>query len=511
MRQGFAAILERPDGSVVVATGSRWEQAALFTTDGDRLVVGLHPRDLADVTRPLRLDADKLADLVALHDDPATTVYAGVRRIPLGHALTWRPGGRPEVRRWFAPSAAEDRTLDATEAAALLRAAVTDAVAASLPADGDVAALLSGGLDSSTVTALAARRLAAEGRTLHAFTHVPLPGTADPDEVWEADDGPLAAEVARAPGISWTPVANTGLVTPLEASTWWTERTWLPAYNPANQPWVNDVVARAESAGLALLLTGAAGNATYSRGRQGVLGELARSRRWRALRAQVRQRREREGVTHVLRDLARETVPQGWVAAVRSRRTGAAGLADLPFRPERLSDAARDAHTRLARDTVQRRDDWVALSRLDGSRFDMLQSGTGTTWWSDPLSDPEVMTLALRIPEDAWAADGLSRGLARRVAHGVVPDSVRLRTTYGSQAADVSRWVAGHEGAYRSLVDRFRDSALVREIMDVDRLAAAIGPDLTGPTALEWQSVWGRAFAIGQFVVWHEEEPFKNF
>jgi hypothetical protein len=47
----------------------------------------------------------------------------------------------------------------------------------------------------------------------------------------------------------------------------------------------------------------------------------------------------------------------------------------------------------------------------------------------------------------------------------------------------------------------------VPRFLDLDRLAAAVGPALTDPgTASVWQDVHGRAFALGHFAVWYEDE-----
>ena len=58
----------------------------------------------------------------------------------------------------------------AEEAACELRRLVDEAVKRRLPRNGETGAHLSGGLDSSAIAILAARRLREEGRTLHAYS-----------------------------------------------------------------------------------------------------------------------------------------------------------------------------------------------------------------------------------------------------------------------------------------------------------------------------------------------------
>ena len=528
MRQGFVAVATRPDGSTLVATSPRWEQSALYAVVAGRLHVAHHPRDLVRaLPRPPALSVPKLVDLAVHHDDPALTVFDGVSRVPNGHLLVHRPGaegtaGRVTVRRWFAPDPEPDRSISLVEAPRLLREAVRDAVRASLPESGQVTATLSGGLDSSTVAATAATLLAPQGRTVQGFTHVPLPGTEDPAVSWEADDGPYAEAIARAvDGLSWSPVVNTAHVTPLEADRWAFERTWLPPFNPLNQVWFNEIIRRCEDLGSPLLLTGSAGNATFSRNHEGVLRGLARGGRVDALLRQVRLRHAvGDGWARAGRSVVRETLPARVLAWRREQRMRRSGLArewagmfeTLPVREEALSDAARaeydEARAGLG---VTGRAAWLDFVRLDGARFGLVQNLSDSVWWSDPLSDPELVATALRMPEEAWLAGGRDRGLAREAAAGVLPDEVRLRPTWGAQSADGAAWMTGQTDAYRELLERFRASSAVPEVLDLDALASAVGPALTDPeTAGTWQDVFGRAFSLGHFVVWYEDEVLSR-
>lgn len=512
MRQGFVAVLRRPDGSGVVATGTRWEHSALYAVDGGRVLVGTHPRDLvAAMAAPPALSLRKLVDLVALHDAPDTTVWEGVRRVPLGHALTVSAQGDLTLRRWFTPSWREDRSLRAADAPDLMREAVAEAVAASLPSGAPIAAALSGGLDSSMVVATAAQIA-----PVNAFTHVPLPGTADPHLYWDASDGPyvaaLAAHVnARGGSLCVTELVNDELVHPLEATDWAMRRTWQPVFNPGNQAWVNQIVLAAEALGSPVLLTGASGNATYSRDRAGVVRELAVRHRYPALLREVRDRATVDGWADAVRSVGREATPPGVLARLRrwrgiDPRPPGPGAAELPYLAGAVSDEALAELAELDADHVSDRAEWARFALMDNARLGFGQNLSETVWWSDPLSDPELVTLALSLPEEAWLAGGRNRGLARAASAGLVPDVVRLRRTHGAQAADMARIVSGSEQRYRALLERFRASPSVPGFLDLDRLEASLTDFRDPTTALEWQGVYGRAFALGQFAVWYEDE-----
>jgi asparagine synthase (glutamine-hydrolysing) len=249
------------------------------------------------VDAPPPLDIDKLADLMVLHDDSATTPYVGIHRLPVGHRLTWSPGvGEPRVDQWYRPLEDEPLRIAMDHAPVLMREAVRDAVAASLPAIGDVAGTLSGGLDSSMVLGTAANLLHPYGRTVHALTSIPLPGARELREGWIVSDGPDAERMCReVPGLTWTGVSNDDRAVSLDILVPTFERTWHPVRNPSNTIWNIDLVRRAERRGVALMLTGASGNGPFSRGRAGVVRTMLRHGRVGPLLTEPCRRRSATG------------------------------------------------------------------------------------------------------------------------------------------------------------------------------------------------------------------------
>lgn len=97
------------------------------------------------------------------------TAYAGVRQLPPAHYLVWRLGdSEPVPRRYWNPlPTAPERACPVPEAAAELRALLADAVRRQLVSDVPLGVFLSGGVDSTILTALAAE--ATPGR-LRTFT-----------------------------------------------------------------------------------------------------------------------------------------------------------------------------------------------------------------------------------------------------------------------------------------------------------------------------------------------------
>ena len=107
------------------------------------------------------VDLDALEAFMAFNSIPAPlTIFRGVRKLPAGHLLVCEPGAEPRLERYASvrPAAAEEvRSSErAGDLAAELRDRLRESVRAHLVSDVPVGVLLSGGVDSATLAALAA-------------------------------------------------------------------------------------------------------------------------------------------------------------------------------------------------------------------------------------------------------------------------------------------------------------------------------------------------------------------
>ena len=132
-----------------------------YAVIGDRLIFASEMRALVQAGLSPELDCQATDSYLTFEYVPGEqTILRGVKRLPPGHLLTWHQGQTAtrqywDLRAWFegpAPSTATE-----TEAARTVAQLLQEAVERALRADVPVGVLLSGGIDSSAIVALASR------------------------------------------------------------------------------------------------------------------------------------------------------------------------------------------------------------------------------------------------------------------------------------------------------------------------------------------------------------------
>jgi asparagine synthase (glutamine-hydrolysing) len=127
-------------------------------------------------------DVDGLLDAFLLWAPTAPrTAFRGVRQLPPGTMAEWRNGSLT-VRSWYALDFPEARQ-EPADAIEQLEALLTSSVALRLRADVPVGAYLSGGLDSSVTSALAAEQLPHRLRTFSVRFDDPAYDEGEPQEL----------------------------------------------------------------------------------------------------------------------------------------------------------------------------------------------------------------------------------------------------------------------------------------------------------------------------------------
>ncbi len=114
---------------------------------------------LADPAVPRRPDRQALHDLLSFCYIPGEqTAFEGVREVPPAHVLTVRADGSSELRCWWKLRWAPDPAIDERSAVSRVRELMHRSVERRRIADVPVGVMLSGGMDSSVIAAIAAEQ-----------------------------------------------------------------------------------------------------------------------------------------------------------------------------------------------------------------------------------------------------------------------------------------------------------------------------------------------------------------
>ncbi|WP_216591832.1 asparagine synthase (glutamine-hydrolyzing) [Streptomyces brasiliscabiei] len=114
------------------------------------------------------VDADGFREMMGYVKEPGRTPWRGIREVRPGTMLIVDRGGVRERVYWRLE--VEEHRDDTETTVRRVRELLEDSVERQLVADVPLCLLLSGGLDSSALTALAARKLGEEGRRARTFT-----------------------------------------------------------------------------------------------------------------------------------------------------------------------------------------------------------------------------------------------------------------------------------------------------------------------------------------------------
>ena len=471
-----------PRGRRLVLARDHFGNTALYYHRGARsLLFGSSRKALLALPEvPRRLDELRLAQHLAFWvTDGGLTLHDGILRLPPGHQLVATESSFRISRYWHPEELPELRLRDDREYVDAFVERYDAAVRARLRTKRRVATTLSSGLDSGSVTALAARALADRPDALTAFTAVPLyPEIAQTVPRVVVDEWDLAHRVAERSGIADHRRLTAGSVTTLAAF----ERSLFlhdePEYAAANLHWIIGLLEESRDAGAGVLLIGQLGNGgvSWSGDQQRPLRSLLSGRfadSWKAIREYQRNRRT---------SFARAV----WAQIVRPMQVRAKAFA---FRRGWSSLAM--GHNLMAPEFARRMD---IAARIRAAGYDPLQSAIldaraqqlrvllpdinpiGAIWHEagagyrldalDPTADVRLLEFVLRIPDEQFVRGTNDRWLMRRGMEDLLPPEVQWNVRRGRQGADLPLRLRAEGEALDAAVARLAVSPIVAEYLD---------------------------------------------
>jgi asparagine synthase (glutamine-hydrolysing) len=403
--------------------------------------------------------------------------YEGIRRVEPGQVLTVSVEGETG-RRYWNPRPTPLRLGRFEDYVEAYRAELDAAVARRLRGAGPlVATHLSGGWDSSAVTATAARLRETGGGRVLAFTSVPRGGAGvDVPRGRFGDEGPLAAATARLhPNIEHVLVENPDKspVTDLAA---YAELFDRPMPNMCNHVWLGQIRTAARSAGARVLLTGEIGNWTITAAPNTLLADYVREGRWLAW-ARESWAMGRGGGARLRGILANSFGP--WTPDFVWKR-----LRGLSRNPEltlvslvhpRLRGRVTAEQEALGLGLARRPKDHFAaaveaFSQMDNGEY---RKGVLVGWGidkRDATADRRLIEFCLSLPLDMLLKNGVRRPLARAALADRLPAEVLAERRKGYQSADWHVALTRDREKVRAMVERLAAEPSAASLIDVEHL-----------------------------------------
>ncbi|MGR3495264.1 asparagine synthase (glutamine-hydrolyzing) [Citreimonas sp.] len=476
LRGIFAFAIWDPATRALFAARDHLGVKPLCYRDGDGwFAFASQPRAL----RPLGLagvDPQAMRDYLSYGIVPDSGgAFPGLRKLSPAHALSWRDGQLRTWRYWSLPERAD--ITDAAEAEALLADALPRAVEDQLMSDVPVATFLSGGIDSSLVSALAAVR---GGAPLPAFT-LGFPEA-------ESDERPFARTAAHAIGAPLHEAvldrtrALALIDTLVEA---FDEPFGMGAALPMLA--VSEQVAQA---GYKVVLSGDGADELFAgyRHYDALSGRYARRGMATAVRARNPLRAALTRLSHGRFDPLQWYHPHEAMLTPETQAVLAGPALAQTCARRRASGFPTD---RGAVDAARRYDVAGYLPDEILSKVDRATMHHGVEA-RVPFLDPELVTLAFRI-DPALHHGGDRKALMKRVAARWLPDSMLTARKKGF-SPPLHLWLADDalQAGFRALIDggRLVEAGLLHR--DAARRLAMLGP---GPTfqiylAERWMRRW---------------------
>lgn len=433
-----------------------------------------------------------LSMLVVNKVDGSQTSYDRIRQLPSSHNLLVRNTQVLLKQYWSLDHIKKVEFQRDTDYLEAFLEHFSNAIACRIGASRAVGINLSGGLDSGSISVLAARLLQRQGQTLHAFTAIPLhdvsPGVPD---THFGDEGEYAKLTAVASGNTQLNLVNAEGKTPLSGITEALEILKHPFVAVSNCFWLLAIYERMQAQGLDTVLSGQFGNATISW--RGNLFEYLKNLLYQGNLVQFFReftlQRERLGWSYPLaiknlilapfvppswfeRRLFQSAGPTPWeaITPLNSDFANAIDLRNIMRQSGAFNYSPQNRHFR---------EFMLPVGKFSGSAVGAALAAPFGLELHDPTCDKRLIEFCVGIPESQYIRNDNRRLLIRNAMQGQLPDAVLMNKKRGLQSADLVMRIRNSHKEVSDELDLASRSPLTREYLDISRMKSVFNTALS--------------------------------
>jgi asparagine synthase (glutamine-hydrolysing) len=521
------ALHDGRENSLLLARSPRGERTLFYHVSANVFAFSTAPKGLLTLPFvPREVNRERIADLLAVvQQSPEASFFSGVQRLRQGQSILVRPEGWKTVQYWSLNPKREIRFTRDADYVEAFHALFDRVIGDNLRSITPVGVMMSGGLDSTSVAALAAERLSNDGARLSAFTEVPPPGFAGllPKGRY-ADETPYAIAMARRHrNLDLNLVCADGRFF-LDDMDRCLSAAECPIISASNRHWWEAIIERAALQGRRVLLTGSMGNFTISWAGSGVLPGLIRSGKWKHGFREMRALARSGAASSIFRALGQGIMPilpnAMWLGVQRLRnRNRQIFHSDRQWRPY---SAIRPEFARQSRVQERARENGhsVHLRPRQNTRFDLLPvRGSGEIACGyeamfglqtrNPANDQRIVEFCLAVPEDQYLRDGTSKWLIRRTMADRLPPEILSNPLRGLQSAGWFERYTRFAPRILEELELLDRCGMAREAIDLPRLrslVASLREKQRDPDArhLQLRMLLDIGVMVGRFLRWVE-------
>ena len=485
------ALWDAPKNRLVLARDRIGSRTLHWHRNANRLAFATTARALLALPGVERqLNLDQVADTLAGKIPASThTFYRDIFELPLASRVIVTRANVQIETYWKPDYARQVRLRSDDEYVEAFRELFDRVMRDNLRSISPVAVMMSGGLDSASIGATAAKLL--PDQTVTAFTEVPragFRGNVMPRRY--ADETPYVQAVAQMyPNlrVEWVRQGEKTLLHDAENYLKFHE---MPFGIAANRVWWETILQTAGRRGCKTVLDGMQGNVAFSWSGSGLIVELLRGGQWRRALRELGYEVENKRQNSVLRGLIRTGIIPLMPAALRESfgawraskaEVKSPGLKPL-IRPEfaRQYDmaarvAAADAFFVKIAGAQTPEVRWGYF--LNGNGSGSQTTAQGARFGVDvrrPLCDTRLVEWCLGVPETQCKRDGDARFLVRRAMADRLPPMIIENPKRGLQAADWLEHLRAARSAIEAEIANIEASPTATQIMDVAQLRRLI-------------------------------------
>lgn len=332
-----------------------------------------------------------------------------------------------------------------------------------------VASMLSGGLDSSMVSYIAADLLKKQNKALTTYSHVPLYKQAllnDPTAQERVlDETPFIEATVRASGNINPQYLYSEYVSPVQGSSESLDILDGFIHGAGNAYWMTDIYKTCAQQGYGALLSGEGGNGSTS---FAAIDYRQAHNFQRFIRNPINYLRRQVAKPLVLKYFSAVSVFNTFEKAIKAGYTNARILERYNIMKE----------VRNKNEVFLQYYQNVLESKKSFINYYQLRSVLGASFGNyygielrDPTTDIDVMNFFLTIPNDVFFDDNFNnKMLVKRMMHNKMPNEVLFARKKGLQSSDLIFRVRKSKAELLNELSGLKKSSLVMDYIDMDKL-----------------------------------------